>query len=371
MNLLKEHLKMLALLMLALPMTFTACSDDDNPSDDPDTPTQIEEGVFVYNTGNEGFNIDGSLSFIDVQTNQVTNDVFRSANDGRSLGATVQDGVVLGENLYIAVSTSETVEVVNKNTLVSVAQILLKDERATMPRDVVTDGKYVYVSMWSGYVSRIDPATNTIDKTVKVGPNPEEMAISGGYLYVVNSDGNNWQANYANGLSVSKVSLTTFEEEKKIPVGLNPTKIVADASGNLIVLCMGDYTAANPASLWKINSSSDEASEMGIQATIMAVRDNSLYTINAPFGSTEVSYIVYNTVTGAVENENFVSTPVDSAAGLAVHPESGNIYITSYHLKGGYADYSTASYVNAYASDGTLTDTYEVGVGAVYMSFLD
>ena len=225
--------------------------------------------------------------------------------------------------------------------------------------------------MWSGYVSRIDPATNTIDKTVKVGPNPEEMAISGGYLYVVNSDGNNWQANYANGLSVSKVSLATFEEEKKIPVGLNPTKIVADASGNLIVLCMGDYTEANPASLWKINSSSDEASEMGIQATIIALRGNSLYTINAPFGSTEVSYIVYNTVTGAVENENFVSTPVDSAAGLAVHPESGNIYITSYHLKGGYADYSTASYVNAYASDGTLTDTYEVGVGAVYMSFLD
>ena len=160
---LKEHLKMLALLMLALPMTFTACSDDDNPSDVPDTPTQIEEGVFVYNTGNEGFNIDGSLSFIDVQTNQVTNDVFRSANDGRSLGATVQDGVVLGENLYIAVSTSETVEVVNKNRLVSVAQILLKDEQATMPRDVVTDGEYVYVSMWSGYVSRIDPATNTID----------------------------------------------------------------------------------------------------------------------------------------------------------------------------------------------------------------
>ena len=364
---LKEHLKMLALLLLAMPMTFAACSDDNNPSDDPDTPTQIEEGVFVYNSGNQGSSIDGSLSFIDVQTGTVTNDAFLTVNE-RSLGSTVQDGVVLGENLYIAVSESNTIEVINKNTLVSVAQIRPESPQGNSPRDVVTDGEYVYVSMWSGYVSRIDPATNTIDKTVKVGPNPEEMAISGGYLYVVNSDGNNWQANYANGLSVSKVSLTTFEEEKKIPVGLNPTKIVADASGNLIVLCMGDYTEANPASLWKINSSSDEASEMGIHATIMAVRDNSLYTINAPFGSTEVSYIVYNTVTGAIENPNFVSTPVLSAAGIAVHPESGNIYITSY---GDKANYSVPSYVNAYTPDGTLTDTYDVGVGAVYMSFLD
>ena len=365
---LKEQMKMLALLVLALPMTFAACSDDDNPSDDPDAPGRVETGVFVYNSGNQSSAIDGSLSFIDVQTDQVTNDAFSSVN-GRSLGSTVQDGVVLGENLYIAVSESNTIEVVNKNTLVSVVQIRPAPEQGGQPRDIVTDGEYVYVSMFTGHVSRLNPATNTIDKTVKVGPNPEEMAISGGYLYVVNSDGNNWQAGYANGKSVSKISLSTFKEEKKIPVGLNPTKMVADASGNLIVLCMGDY-GATPASLWKITGS-DEASDMGIQATIMAVRGNSLYTINAPYGATEVSYIVYNTVTGAVENPNFVSTPVDSPAGIAVHPESGNIYITSYTLVGGFASYNTPGYVNAYDPDGTLTDTYAVGVGAVYMSFLE
>lgn len=366
---LNELMKLWALIALALPMMFVACSDDDNPSDDPDTPVQMEEGVFVYNSGNQGYTIEGSLSFIDLQAGRVTNGAFLSVN-GRSLGSTVQDGVVLGDNLYIAVSESNTIEVVNKNTLVSVAQIRPETSQGSSPRDAVTDGEYVYVSMFSGYVSRVNPATNAIDKTVKVGPNPEEMAISGGYLYVVNSDGNNWQAGYANGKSVSKISLSTFEEETKIPVGLNPSKIVADASGNLIVLCMGDYTETNPASLWKITGS-DEASDMGIQATIMAVLGNSLYTINAPYGSTEISYIVYNTVTGEVENSNFVSTPVDSPAGIAVHPESGNIYLSSYTLVGGFASYNTPGYVNAYASDGTLTGTYEVGVGAVYMSFLD
>ena len=139
---LKEQMKMLALLVLALPMTFAACSDDDNPSDDPDAPGRVETGVFVYNSGNQSSAIDGSLSFIDVQTDQVTNDAFSSVN-GRSLGSTVQDGVVLGENLYIAVSESNTIEVVNKNTLVSVAQILPTTEQGGQPRDIVTDGEYV------------------------------------------------------------------------------------------------------------------------------------------------------------------------------------------------------------------------------------
>lgn len=137
--------------------------------------------------------------------------------------------------------------------------------------------------MYTGVVSRIDPSTNTIDKTVAVGPNPEEMVIVNKSLYVTNSDGNNYNAGYANGKSVSKISLSDFVEEKKIAVGLNPTKITADALGNVLVLCMGDYSAT-PATVWKINAE-DEATSMNIPATIMDIKDNSLYVINAPYGA--------------------------------------------------------------------------------------
>lgn len=50
----------------------------------------------------------------------------------------------------------------------------------------------------------------------------------------MNSDGMNYNAGYANGKSVSKIALSTFTEEKKIAVGMNPTKIAADASGNVL-----------------------------------------------------------------------------------------------------------------------------------------
>ncbi|MBO4985139.1 MAG: YncE family protein [Bacteroides sp.] len=359
----KSILRVLAILF-ALPLAFTACSDDD---DEPAEPALAEQGLFVFNSGNQGKSIDGSLSFIDEKNETVLNGVFMTVN-GRSLGSTVQDGVILGKNLYIAVSESNTIEVVNKNTLESVAQIKPASSEGSSPRDVVTDGEYVYVSMYSGHVSRINPATNTIDKTVAVGPNPEEMAITNGFLYVVNSDGLNWSNGYANGKSVSKIDLSTMTEKKMIDVGINPTKIGADASGNVLLLCMGDY-GANPASIWKINSS-DVATDMGISATMMTVSGNTLYTINSPWGATEVTYKAYSTTTGSVTKQSFVNTPVDSPAGIAVHPTDGRIFITSYNLVDGYASYSTPGYVAEYETNGDLVKKYDVGVGAVYMTFL-
>ena len=362
---LKEQFKMLVFL-LTLPLAFAACDNDDNVSGEG-LPIVVEKGVFVFNAGVQSGGIEGSLSFIDTKAGEITNNVFKNVN-GRSLGSTVQDGVILGSYLYIAVSESNTVEVVNKNTLVSAAQIKPTEAQGSKPRDIVTDGKWIYVSMLSGHVSRINPETNQIDKTVKVGPNPEEMVIVNGNLYVTNSDGLNYEAGYVNGKSVSKISLPTFEEEKKIPVGMNPSKIAADASGNILVLCMGNYGDV-PAVVWRINAE-DTSEDTGIQATLMAVKGNSLYTINAPFGTPEVKYTVYNTVDASVEKENFVSKPAESAANIAFD-KKGDIFITSYSLVGGMASYDTPGYVNEYSSDGTFVKKYDAGVGAVYMAFLD
>ena len=53
----------------------------------------------------------------------------------------------------------------------------------------------------------------------------------------------------------------------------------------------------------------------------MDIKDNSLYVINAPYGAPSITYTVYNTSSGAVEKENFVSAPVDAPAGIAVHSD--------------------------------------------------
>lgn len=373
----KKHLKHLV-WALAVPMLFVACDDDDNPGGggDDDQNFRAESGVYVFNQGNQSAGIGGALSFIDPSTASYRNDVFLLVN-GRELGSMLQDGVVLGDNLYIAVNGSNTVEVVNKNTVQSVAQIPTPSDLGG-PRDVVTDGEYVYASMYGGYVVRIDPATNEIDNTVQVGPNPEEMAVLGNYLYVVNSDGMNWPP--AN-CSVSKINLDDFTEVKKIEVGNNPNKIVAHAaSGKLFVACWGDFYN-NPNSLWTIDAASDEATDLQVSVTFMCISGDVLYTIYDSYNGPEsVQYVAYNAEDNSVLDDTFIPVVtsnngseynrVDSPAGITVNPADGHIFIASY-VDDPVNAYTLPSYVYEYNAQGEVQRSYDVGVGAANMLVLE
>ena len=373
----KKHLKHLV-WALAVPMLFVACDDDDNPGGggDDDQNFRAESGVYVFNQGNQSAGIGGALSFIDPSTASYRNDVFLLVN-GRELGSMLQDGVVLGDNLYIAVNGSNTVEVVNKNTVQSVAQIPTPSDLGG-PRDVVTDGEYVYASMYGGYVVRIDPATNEIDNTVQVGPNPEEMAVLGNYLYVVNSDGMNWPP--AN-CSVSKINLDDFTEVKKIEVGNNPNKIVAHAaSGKLFVACWGDFYN-NPNSLWTIDAASDEATDLQVSVTFMCISGDVLYTIYDSYNGPEsVRYVAYNAEDNSVLDDTFIPVVtsnngseynrVDSPAGIMVNPADGHIFIASY-VDDPVNAYILPSYVYEYNAQGEVQRRYDVGVGAANMLVLE
>lgn len=373
----KKHLKHLV-WALAVPMLFVACDDDDNPGGggDDDQNFRAESGVYVFNQGNQSAGIGGALSFIDPSTASYRNDVFLLVN-GRELGSMLQDGVVLGDNLYIAVNGSNTVEVVNKNTVQSVAQIPTPSDLGG-PRDVVTDGEYVYASMYGGYVVRIDPATNEIDNTVQVGPNPEEMAVLGNHLYVVNSDGMNWPP--AN-CSVSKINLDDFTEVKKIEVGNNPNKIVAHAaSGKLFVACWGDFYN-NPNSLWTIDAASDEATDLQVSVTFMCISGDVLYTIYDSYNGPEsVQYVAYNAEDNSVLDDTFIPVVtsnngseynrVDSPAGITVNPADGHIFIASY-VDDPVNAYTLPSYVYEYNAQGEVQRRYDVGVGAANMLVLE
>jgi len=219
--------------------------------------------------------------------------------------------------------------------------------------------------MYTGHVSRIDPKTNKIDKTVAVGPNPEEMVIEDGYLYVVNSDGLNYGANYENGKTVSKINLKSFTEEKKINVGLNPTAI-QESDDKIFVLCMGNYGDV-PASIYVIDEN-DNVTNTNIPATFFTEDDGILYVVDSPWGGT-TSYTSYKASDLSVVSQNFIKTSVDSPAGIAV--DEDRIFVSSYNLVDGYASYSTDGYVNEYKLDGTLVKKYDVGVGPVHMLVVD
>ena len=355
-----KQIKLFAIALLCA-LSFTACSDDDNtPSTHPNN-TYSDATAYVVCQGNFfGGGINGTLGEI-TSNFTYTDSIFSNVND-KSLGNTPQDAVAYGSKLYIAVYGSSVVFAVNRSTMKLEQELPIPS-----PRDIVADGKYVYVSSYEGNVIRID--TTSYDKTsVAVGPNPEEMVVANNKIYVVNSDGMNYPS-MQNGKSVSVVDLSTFTETSKIPVGLNPTRIAADASGNVFLIAMGNYGDV-PSKVQKI-SPDNSVDEDFARGTLMAIKDNKLYLVNIVSSST-ITYQTINTVTGSLESEKFIGT--DSGAeypsGININPSNGDIYLLSDHLSAsGYGDYSSPGYIKRYSSNGTLLSTIDTGIHPVSVVF--
>jgi YVTN family beta-propeller protein len=179
-----------------------------------------------------------------------------------------------------------------------------------------------------GSVAKIDTASLQIEATVQCGKNPDGICVANNKLYVSNSGGLNFP-NYDN--SVSVIDLLTFTEIKKITVGVNPGKILADSEGDVYVISRGDY-GANPTKLQRINSSTDVLVESfdDIQALNFSIRNDTAYIYNFDY-STQTSQIkVFNCKTEQLISDTFITddTKLTTPFGIDINPANGDIYIT-------------------------------------------
>lgn len=353
-----------AFMACIMSAAMVSCSDDDDNDNLPDIPvTPTLNIAYILNQGNMGSNIEGSLDVMNLDNNTVNLSVFRRTN-GQSLGNTPQAAVRYGSKIYIGVYESNVIDVINATTYKLEKQMSLANETGQSPRSLVAKDGKVYISMYNGYVSRLDTLTQRIDATVKVGPNPEIIAIKGNYLYVPNSDGMNWQEGY--GTTASIINLNDFEAvPTTFTVPLNPAQFITNGSA-LFLLCKGNYIDID-AQVYRVND--DNTTTPIAKATLMDIKDNNLYLINAPWGATQFEYSVYNIATGASSNMIDDGDGVDSPAAIAVKPSTGDIFITSYNLDNGYASYSTSGYIVRYDASGKRLTKQNVSIGPCAIFF--
>lgn len=348
----KRSFRAMALLMLGM-VSFTACDDEDD-----DLKKSSNKVIYVLNEGSWNNN-NASVSAIDPTDGSSYYYQFAAAN-GRNLGDTGQDILRYGGKIYIAVSGSNTIEVVDGNSLTSIKTIKPESGKPGNPRGLAASDGKIYVSLYDGYVAKIDTTSLAFEDSIAVGPNPEEITIANGCLYVAISDGWNSGNGYPNGKYVSKIGLDSFKVASKIDVIVNPNKMASDKSGNVFVISWGNYIDI-PSTVQKIDKN-DNVSVLG-KATYMTCYENTLYTINAPFGDPSIEYISYNTISGSVESSSFISGTADEMPSnptcVSVNPKNGNILIGSYLTA---ADYLSNGYVYEYA-DGSFKARYNAGVG--------
>ena len=243
-------LRILFVLCILCSVLFTSCRTDEVIY--PTIPTDVTEevqkgGLYVLCEGNMGSN-KARLDYMNMETGTYYANWYGSQNPKqvKELGDVGNDIAVYGNKLYAVINCSHKVEVMDLQAH-RIGQVDIPNCRY-----LAFHGDKVYVSAYVGSVAdpdllgsvfEIDTATLQITREVKVGHQPDELCVADNQLIVCNSGGY-LMGKYDSTLSV--IDLTSFTEIKKIPVGLNPTRVRIDEQKHLWICCQGNYNDVQP-----------------------------------------------------------------------------------------------------------------------------
>ncbi|MCC8197481.1 MAG: hypothetical protein LIP06_02615 [Tannerellaceae bacterium] len=364
----KKHVYALMCALLVSGTLFS-CSDDENGPGTPDpvNPTGEVKGFYILNGGDYGAN-NASISFFDEEGKLANSDIYSTAN-GTGLGDSGQQMILYGTKLYVTVTNSNRLVVLDLDGNLLQKIEPLEDGQPMHPRCMATHDGKVYISYYYGHaVAVMDTTSLSVSRVTEVGRYPEQLVVADGKLYVANSGGLD-NGNYGTTLSV--VDLETLEVEKEIEVLINPTEVTADSRNNIYVISMGNYGDIKN-TLQRIDAETGEV-DIIANATKMTLVNDELYTIYAQYGEPEMLFKKYDTQSFDPETKEldvvtFLSPAPDFVYPtlFAVHPSTGQIYIGDavYGETGSLYIYSSAG-----AQIGEVIDT--AGPSPASICFLD
>lgn len=315
----------------------------------------LSEGLFNQNNS--------SLSYLDFKkglletwqdasipgAQKSSNDIFIKMN-GRKLGDTANDMILYGNKIYIAVSVSSCIEIIDASTGISLEQIRLFDNnKPKEPRKMVAHGGKIYVCCYDGSVSRIDTITMKVDAAVKVGRNPDGIAFANDKLYVSNSGGLDFNSPDS---TISIIEISNFTEIGKIPLRANPGAIHADDDGNIYVVSRGlfDYNTMDyNCRLHRIDTYFDQVSAtLNIPVVNFTISGYKAYMYG--YGENCTNIMIMDTRSGEIINSNFIQDGTEIERPYGIHADciSGDLFICD------AKDYVTPGSLFCFNADGEI-----------------
>ena len=334
---------------LVIVLLLLAGCGKETPQASNESPSVLKNGILVLNEGMFQFN-NSTLAWADFATNQITTNFFEQKNN-RSLGDTGNDLKRYGGKLYVVMSTSSTIEILNATTGKSIKQIsMMNGTTPKQPRSIAFYNGLAFVTCYDGFVDVIDTTSLTIAMRIPVGQNPEDLAVSNNKLYVSNSGG----LNFPNvDSTVSVINLNTFQEIKRIPVGPNPGALLCDSEGDIYVISRGDYNAI-PAQLHRIETSNDtKTNDFNFPIQSMAIFQDKLL-ISQP---NSLSIKTFNTLSESNSlSDFFTASSIITFYGMYFSAISNKIYCFDAN------NYNATGFVLQYDLNGVFEKKYHVGL---------
>lgn len=332
-------------------VSLVSCSNDDDNSNGGGAAA-ANNGCYVLNNGNWGGN-DASLQYYDYATGLATApdadaNIFAVQN-GALLGDLAQDMLWVENKLFVSVSGSQKLEVLNEDGK-RLREPYLYSEEGASPRMLATDGKNVYVTNYDGNVYVYSASTAEFVKTIAVGTRPEGISYTNGSL-VVNNSGDL----YAYNGTVSVIDLKN-EEKRDIQL-VNPYTASVVCNGDVYIIDSGNYYDV-PSAVYRVSVSDATVEALGFSASAIAAYEDKIYYVNNEWSYEVNSYVTsplyaYDTVTGE-SVEVLPAEAMTNVNSLSVNPENGDIYV-------GYAQYGVLGTMNVYTLTGESKGTFTVG----------
>jgi YVTN family beta-propeller protein len=223
----------LFLAILLISLFIVGCQKDPSSSNDEKKVQSV--GAFIVNEGNftKG---NGSLSFYSFADQAVQNNIFQAVNK-RALGDVPNSMTVWDTLGFVIVNNSNKIEVIGLKSWKSIKTIEMPAGASPRNLAVVSDSKAYITNLFANTVAVLDLKTLSLTQTsIAVGANPEELLLCEGKVYVANSG-------FGSGNTISVIDPTSDKVVNTIKVGDNPTALMVDDDEELYVLCTGRWPA--------------------------------------------------------------------------------------------------------------------------------
>ena len=191
--------------------------------------------------------LNASVSFLD-NDGQVYSSIYKGVSS-KDLGDVAQSMSFNGNNAYILVNNSSTVEVVDRNTFEPIATVT---DKIVNPRYIGFSANKGYITNWGDpnnpnddYVAVLNLDTNLVEAKISVVEGPEKLLISNGKIYIAHQGG------YRYGNTISVIDIATANVTANIQVADVPSGMVID-SGSLYIMCSGKASFTQDETLAKI-----------------------------------------------------------------------------------------------------------------------
>jgi DNA-binding beta-propeller fold protein YncE len=255
-------------------------------------------------------------------------DYFQTQNQ-RKLGDTPNDLKIYGSKMYCVVNGSNTIEVMDASTAISIRRISLTNDAGNgrQPRYITFYENKAYVCNFDGTVVRIDTASLAVEAIVECGKNPDSICVANNKLYVSNSGGLDF-INHDNTVSV--IDIESFTEIKRITVVENPSKILADSEGDVYLISRGNYGKISHV-FQRIDRRTDEVQPFDrLNATNFTICNDTAYLYSYDSYNGNSWFKTFDCKTEQVIRESFISdgTTINTPYGIDVNPLNGDVYIT-------------------------------------------